>query len=105
MKLTGGALAVNCVLCPRESDCVLCPRESRSSIQILDPLQQRIDLCGLPSNDIRLRQDQRDQIILGKLDKRVAIHRILESRDETHVNHIYGIAPADDTKPALPWQG
>jgi hypothetical protein len=67
-------------------------------LQRLDPLRQRLDLRSLPRNHFRLRQNQSNQVVLGKTGKRIAIHRIVESRSPSRVNHIYGPSPASATK-------
>lgn len=73
--------------------------------QILDPLRQHIDLRRLPGNNIRLRQDQRDQSFVGEGGKRVAIHRTLESRAQPRVNPYLGSLPSGNHQISSSTQG
>jgi hypothetical protein len=87
-------------------------RLAQLRFQFRDPLGQRRDLRGSPlnvrrllRNHIRLRQDQRDQVFLGKLGQHIAIHRIVESWPRSRVNHIYAVRRPLYTKSAAKAQG
>jgi len=65
-------------------------------MQRCDRRRQRFDLRALTCNRVHLRQNKRDEFVLGKIGQRSAIHRIVESRSPRG-------SGGTDFKPVLDW--